>query len=111
MPFNNVDTPEGAGSYFFSQAGSWQNGGTNNVRFTVSGVVVTNMTTPITIEPGIYNVTEIVPAGWNNTASDCEKNSISLGTTLNINITAGDVVECIFDNTFIPVNGTLKIIN
>jgi len=70
---------------------------------------VTNMTSPVTLDPGLYNVTEIVPAGWINTASDCEKNSISLNTTLNLNVTASDSVECIFENTFIPVNATLKI--
>jgi len=69
---------------------------------------VTSMTSSVTIDPGFYNVTENVPSGWNNTASNCEKNSISLNTTLNLNITAGDFVECIFENTF-PVNGTLKI--
>jgi len=39
MTFNNVNTPEGVGSYFFSQAGNWLNGGFDNTRFTVNGVI------------------------------------------------------------------------
>jgi len=84
----------------------------SNSTFTIPlsiNTTATSMTAPITLDPGFYNVTEIVPSGWNLTASDCEKNSISLGTTLNINITAGDSVECVFEDTLIPVNGTLKI--
>jgi len=61
----------------------------------------TNMTTPITVDPGLYNVTEIVPAGWTLDASNCLINGVPQNTTLNFNVTSGDTVECIFDDTFV----------
>lgn len=56
------------------------------------------MTAPISVIPGIYNVTEIVPVGWTLHNSDCEKNGISLGIK-NIFAAPGDSIECIFENT------------
>jgi len=71
----------------------------NSTVVTIPDTAINNMTAPLTVIPGNYSVTETVPAGWTLDALDCEKNSISLGTTINFNVTFGDSVECIFIDT------------
>ena len=91
----NATNADGAFSFTIFNATNPSNSTTVNIPNTA----INNMTVPLTVIPGNYSVTETVPAGWTLDASDCEKNSISLGTTLNFNVTLGDSVECIFINT------------
>jgi len=46
---------------------------TNSTLVSIPNTAINNMTTPLTVIPGNYSVTEIVPAGWTLDASDCEK--------------------------------------
>jgi len=82
----------------------------NSTVVSIPNTAINNMTTPLSVISGNYSVTETVPAGWTLDASDCEKNGISLGTTLNFNVTLGDSVECIFENTKLPVPPSLPTI-
>lgn len=73
---------------------------TNSTMVSIPNTVVSNMTSPLSVLPGSYNVTETIPTDWTLNDSDCEKNGISLGTVLNFIVAPGDVIECIFTNTF-----------
>jgi Ca2+-binding RTX toxin-like protein len=59
---------------------------------------------PTTVNPGTYNVTEIIPSGWNLTSATCNdgSSSFSVDTVSGIVIGAGDNVECTFEDTFTP---------
>jgi len=82
--------------------------GTGSVQASIPNTAINNMTAPLTVIPGTYNVTEIVPANWNLISSDCLVNGVPQNTTLNFNVTAGDSAECIFENVFVG-NSTIKI--
>ena len=72
---------------------------TNSTIVNIANTAISNMTVPLSVLPGNYSVSETVLASWILDSADCEKNGFSLGTILKFNVTLGDSVECIFENT------------
>jgi len=103
----NATNADGAFSFTISNATN----PSNSTIVSIPNTAANNMTSPISLIPGSYNVTEIVPAGWTLDASNCLINGVPQNTTLNINVTAGDSAECIFVDTFVipPPQPTIKI--
>ena len=58
---------------------------------------------PNDIEPGTYDIQEIVTAGWNLTTATCDDgfSSFSVDTVSEIEVDLGDNIECIFENEFV----------
>jgi hypothetical protein len=66
-----------------------------------TGGTGSNTTAFASVVPGVYNVTETVPVGWNLTALTCSNGStVNVGTaTANVAVNAGAAVICTFTNT------------
>ncbi len=85
------------------------NGGNGNFNFTgaqsflilTTGGTGSDTTAFASVEPGVYNVTETVPAGWNLTGLTCSNGStVNVGTaTANVAVAADEEVTCTFTNT------------
>ena len=67
----------------------------------------TGTSDPISLEPGTYDVTEILPDGWDLTGSFCEYDGESFGEPIvdgeQITVDGGDEVTCTFTNEAVPV--------
>ena len=61
----------------------------------------TNMTAPITLTPGFYDVTETVPLNWDLINASCGVvgESFTNPTISNVSINVSDEIECIFENS------------
>jgi Ca2+-binding RTX toxin-like protein len=94
-------------------------GGIGTFTYTAdNGVTVPNVVTsatanpksssPITVDPGTYHVTEAVPSGWDLTGLSCDDGGDSTGSsaTATINIQPGETVTCTWVNT---KRGTITI--
>jgi plastocyanin len=69
-------------------------------------------TASVTVEPGVYSVTETVPDGWDLTGIVCDdEDSSGSGSTATFNVDAGEDVTCTFTNTGQPAYTFEKFIN
>src|SRR5665213_73195 len=97
----NTSNSESNGTFTFNVATSTEEGGTESVDITTTDG--TGQSGSISLDPGNYSVTELIPSGWNLSNVSCVYNNDSEGGKITngeeIFVDSGDTVTCTFDNT------------